>query len=242
VVNRISEENEELDDDLDEEEFEDPNEAIVNISKNLQKLGTFTVNDSRIYTTLLMIGLSSPAKISEKSQVDRARVYDSLKRLVKRGIVEEEPVPRAPRYRAIAPEKVFSQIRYKLRKRIKLTEELERRLQRIKIAQTDQNNSVWSIQGEGKIKKLFKQFLDEAKQSCLIILTNDESPQSLRELEQITEDLLEKKRKFPTFSIKVVLKVFPASKEQKALINQMYHSEIEIFRWIASPILPFGLY
>ena len=39
-----------------------------------KKLG-FTVNDSKVYICLLKIGLNTPAKIAEKSDVDRARVY-----------------------------------------------------------------------------------------------------------------------------------------------------------------------
>ena len=86
--------------------------------------------------------MSSPAKISEKSQVDRARVYDSLKRLVKRGIVEEEPVPRAPRYRAIPPNNVFGKIRKEYNKRIKLSEEMEKELKSIKNLAKDQNSEI----------------------------------------------------------------------------------------------------
>ncbi|UYP47716.1 hypothetical protein NEF87_004001 [Candidatus Lokiarchaeum ossiferum] len=212
------------------------------INKNLQKLGSFTVNDSRIYTTLLMIGLSSPAKISEKSQVDRARVYDSLKRLVKRDIVEEEPVPRAPRYRAIPPEKVFGQIRNRLKNKIKLAENLEKQLKNIKYVKPTENNSVWSIQGEGKIRKQFKQFLEDAEKYCMIILTLDNSAPSIRELENIADLLLEKRRTNPSFSIRVAMKILKESREQRGIINQLFHSNIEVYRWNAGSILPFGLY
>lgn len=189
-----------------------------------------------------MIGLSSPAKISEKSQVDRARVYDSLKRLVKRDIVEEEPVPRAPRYRAIPPDKVFGQIRNKLKSKIKLAENLEEQLKNIKFVKPAENNSVWSIQGEGKIRKQFKQFLEDAEKFCMIILTLDNSAPSIRELENLAELLLEKRRKNPSFSIRIAMKILKDSREQRGIINQLFHSNVEVYRWNASSILPFGIY
>jgi len=211
------------------------------ISKNLQTLG-FTINDSRIYVCLLKIGLSSPAKISEKSHVDRARVYDSLKRLVKRGIVEEEPVQRAPRYRAIPPEKVFNQIRLKLKKKIKLSQDLEKQLKNIKIKQNLENSSVWSIQSESKIRKQVYQLLEEAQEFCFIIWTLDDSPAAIREFEAMNQTLLEKKRNNPNMQINIALNVFPENKDHKAIINRLFHANIEIYRWNTGHILPFGLY
>ncbi|MHA1745054.1 MAG: TrmB family transcriptional regulator [Promethearchaeota archaeon] len=211
------------------------------ISKNLQTLG-FTINDSRIYVCLLKIGLSSPAKISEKSHVDRARVYDSLKRLVKRGIVEEEPVQRAPRYRAIPPEKVFNQIRLKLKKKIKLSQDLEKQLKNIKIKQNLENSSVWSIQSESKIRKQVDQLLEEAQEFCFIIWTFDDSPAAIREFEALNQTLLEKKRNNPNMQINIALNVFPENKDHKAIINRLFHANIEIYRWNTGHILPFGLY
>ena len=219
----------------------DSEDSSKTISKNLQILG-FTINDSRIYVCLLKIGLSSPAKISEKSHVDRARVYDSLKRLVKRGIVEEEPVQRAPRYRAISPEKVFKQIREKLDTKIKLSQGLEEQLKNIKIKQNLENSSVWSIQSESKIRKQVDQILEEAQEFCLIIWTFDDSTASIREFENLNQILLDKRRSYPNMQISIGLTVFPENKDQKALINRLFHANIEIYRWNTGNILPFGLY
>jgi len=215
--------------------------AYKTISKNLQTLG-FTINDSRIYVCLLKIGLSSPAKISEKSHVDRARVYDSLKRLVKRAIVEEEPVQRAPRYRAIPPEKVFNQIRLKLKKKIKLSQDLEKQLKNIKIKQNLENSSVWSVQSESKIKKQIELLLGESQEFCFIIWTFDDSPTSIRELEALTQILMDKRRQHPSMLINIALNIFPENKDQKSIINRLFHANIEIYRWNTGNILPFGLY
>ncbi len=83
------------------------------IIKGLQNLG-FTLNDSKVYFSLLTLGKSNPAKISEISGVDRPRVYDSLKRLKAKKFIEEEPTKRAPKYKAKPPKYVFNNLRMEL--------------------------------------------------------------------------------------------------------------------------------
>ncbi len=213
---------------------------LEEIYKKLQNIGSFTINDSKIYVTLLKVGLSNPAIISEKSHVDRARVYDSLKRLVKRGIVEEEPVKRAPRYRAIPPDVVFGTIRRKLNNQIELANSLENQLAQIKTESTEQN-SVWSIQGNNKINKKFYEIVNNAKEFCFIILTLDYSVSSINELELIEGVLLDNLRSNPSLNIKIALKIFPEKDDQKSILNRLFHANIEIYRWKPSSVLPFGL-
>ncbi len=234
-----------VDDDLfydedDEIDLSDP-EILEEINKNLQILG-FTINDSRIYVTLLQIGFNTPAKISENSKVDRARVYDSLKRLVKRGIVEEEPVPRAPRYRALPPEKVFGKIRGRLNKKIKLANVLENQLNHIKQMPSSESNSIWAIRGEQKIRKQFYKFLRQCEDYCYIISTLDNSRGAIRELENLVDILIEKKEKNPKISIHLAIKIIPESMDQKIFINHLFHAGIEVYRWNAGAVLPFGIY
>jgi len=213
---------------------------IEEIYKKLQTIGSFTINDSKIYVTLLKIGLSNPAVISERSKVDRARVYDSLKRLVKRGIVEEEPVKRAPRYRAFPPDVVFGTIRRNLNNQIKLATSLEKQLAQIKTESTEQN-SVWSIQGMSKIHKKSVEIINNAEDFCFIFLTLDYSTSAIHELELLEGLILDKLRSHPTLNIKIALKIFPDIAEQKVILNRLFHAGIEIFRWKPASVLPFGL-
>ena len=213
---------------------------VEEIYKKLQSIGSFTINDSKIYVTLLKIGLSNPAVISEKSKVDRARVYDSLKRLVKRGIVEEEPVKRAPRYRAFPPDVVFDSIKRKLKNKINLATSLEKQLAQIKIESTEQN-SVWSIQGAHKINKKFYEIIQKAEEFCFIFLTLDYSISSINELEMLESVILDKRRSNPSLNFKIALKIFPDKDDQKSILNRLFHANIEIFRWKPTSILPFGL-
>ncbi|GAH42352.1 unnamed protein product, partial [marine sediment metagenome] len=78
-----------------------------NIVKKLEKLNHFTKNDAKVYLTLVQYGYLSPAEISRYSSVDRARVYDSLNRLVEKNFVQREPIKRGAGYKAKPPSSVF---------------------------------------------------------------------------------------------------------------------------------------
>src|SRR3989338_34943 len=54
----------------------------------LQKLG-LSLNESRVYEALLNLGESNVNKISIKSKVHRRNVYDSLNKLIEKGLVSE---------------------------------------------------------------------------------------------------------------------------------------------------------
>ena len=56
--------------------------------QTLQQIG-LSKNEARIYETLLREGDSAVGHLAVKSQVHRRNVYDSLRRLVDRGLVFE---------------------------------------------------------------------------------------------------------------------------------------------------------
>lgn len=63
-------------------------------------------NEARIYETLLSEGQSSVGEIAKKSQVHRRNVYDSLNRLVEKGLVFEIIQSKENRYEAVDPKKL----------------------------------------------------------------------------------------------------------------------------------------
>jgi sugar-specific transcriptional regulator TrmB len=54
--------------------------------KELKELG-LTGNETKVYMTLLRLGSASVGRITEESGVHRRNVYDSIERLIKRGLV-----------------------------------------------------------------------------------------------------------------------------------------------------------
>ncbi|MEZ4103942.1 MAG: helix-turn-helix domain-containing protein [Candidatus Paceibacterota bacterium] len=71
----------------------------------LQSLG-LAKNEARIYETLVRKGNSSVSLISEKSGVHRRNVYDSLNRLMEKGLVIEIVDTKENIYQAVEPRKL----------------------------------------------------------------------------------------------------------------------------------------
>lgn len=71
----------------------------------LQTLG-LAKNEARIYETLVRKGNSSVSFISEKSSVHRRNVYDSLNRLIEKGLVIEIVDAKENIYQAVEPRKL----------------------------------------------------------------------------------------------------------------------------------------
>jgi len=80
------------------------------IENALQSLG-FTKNDSKVLLALAKYKILSPADIAKFSDVDRARVYDSLNRLIEKGFIQKEPVKRGANYQVIPITKIFKTLR-----------------------------------------------------------------------------------------------------------------------------------
>ncbi|MEK7556740.1 MAG: helix-turn-helix domain-containing protein [Patescibacteria group bacterium] len=77
-----------------------------------QQLG-LSKNEAAIYETLLTHGESSVDLISRKSKVYRRNVYDSLRRLMEKGLAFEILASREKRYQAVEPDKLMELLQEK---------------------------------------------------------------------------------------------------------------------------------
>ena len=89
-----------------------------------QSLG-LAQNEARIYETLLRHGECSVGEIATHSMVHRRNVYDSLARLVEKGLTFEIIEQREIRYQAVEPEKLADILEEKQRELQKVLPELE---------------------------------------------------------------------------------------------------------------------
>lgn len=80
--------------------------------EELQELG-LAKNEARIYETLLHEGELGVGDISTKSHVHRRNVYDSLNRLIEKGIVFEILQKHENHYQAVEPQKLIELIQEK---------------------------------------------------------------------------------------------------------------------------------
>ncbi|MFX0141544.1 MAG: TrmB family transcriptional regulator, partial [Candidatus Hodarchaeota archaeon] len=138
------------------------------IIEQLSEIG-FKENDAKVYIALLELGKSNPTKISKKTNIIRARVYDSLKRLVKQGYIEREAVNHAPAYVALNPDVVISNIKKKLTENLAITEQLPNFIKEtIKI---EPDKGTWAIRGIPKIKSKIEEIISQTNKELLALIT-----------------------------------------------------------------------
>ena len=76
----------------------------------LQKIG-LSLNEARVYEALLHLGEVNVNKISIKSTVHRRNVYDSLNKLIEKGLASETFVKGEKLFKAINPERLKEMIK-----------------------------------------------------------------------------------------------------------------------------------
>lgn len=90
----------------------------------LEQLG-IPKNEAKIYETLLKEGESSVGNISTKSKIHRRNVYDSLNRLIEKGLVFEIFQRKENRYQAVDPNKLLEIVQEKERVLTKIMPNLQ---------------------------------------------------------------------------------------------------------------------
>ncbi len=78
----------------------------------LQSIG-LSPNEAKVYETLLQTGEASVQKIALKSKVHRRNVYDSLAKLIEKGLATELFVKGEKNFKAIAPNRLLDLIKEK---------------------------------------------------------------------------------------------------------------------------------
>ncbi len=69
-----------------------------------------TENDAMVYLSLLNIGPSNPTEIAKKTGIKRARVYDSIKRLLERGFISQNLEQKRPLYMSNNPNNLIADL------------------------------------------------------------------------------------------------------------------------------------
>ena len=70
-------------------------------------------NESRVYESLLQLGESSVQKLSNKSKVHRRNVYDSLSKLIEKGLASEVFVKGEKHFKAVPPTRLLALLQEK---------------------------------------------------------------------------------------------------------------------------------
>lgn len=202
----------------------------------LQTLG-FTKNDSKVLLTLCKFKILSPADIAKYSGVDRARVYDSLNRLIEKGFIQKEPIKRGANYQVIPIERIFKVIREEYKAKIEDTLILEKIIGELKINKEESEPRVWSINSRSKIRKKVKELISSANERVFFIITPDLLMQELGGYDWVLKELWNKKFS-SDIQIVIALKYNELLKEE---IKKLLKISINIHSIEGDNVIPFGL-
>ena len=206
------------------------------IEKALQSLG-FTKNDSKVLLTLCKYKILSPADIAKHSSVDRARVYDSLNRLIEKGFIQKEPIKRGANYQVIPIDRIFKAIRDDYKAKIEDTILLEKIIGELEINKEESEPRVWAVNSRTKIRKKIKELIGAAKNKIFFIITPDLLMQELGGYDWVLRELWNKKFS-SEIQIIIALKYNDTLKEE---IKKLLKIAITIHSIEGDSVIPFGL-
>ena len=202
----------------------------------LQSLG-FTKNDSKVLLALAKYNILSPADIAKFSDVDRARVYDSLNRLIEKGFIQKEPVKRGANYQVIPITKIFKTLRDNYKKKIDDTMTIEKAIAELEIDKEEVEPRVWAINSRDKIRKKIKELISTSKNRIYFIITPDLLINELGGHEWILKELWTKKFS-SDMEIVIAFKYFEELKEE---IKKLLKISVKIDSIEGDNVIAFGL-
>ncbi len=206
------------------------------LEEALQSLG-FTKNDSKVLLTMAKYKVLSPADIAKYSGVDRARVYDSLNRLIEKGFIQKEPVKRGANYQIIPIENIFKSIREDFKNKIDDTILLEKAISELEVDQEEAEPRVWSISSKDKIRKKIKDLISVAENRIFFIITPDLLMEELGGYDWILKDIWNKK-----FSSEInVILALKYNEMLKEEIKKLLKIKVIIHSIEGDNVIPFGL-
>ena len=158
----------------------------------LRDLG-FSEREIKVYLALLELGSTTVGPIAAKTRLQHSKVYQTLEKLIDRGLVTFVIKSKTKYFQAEEPKQILSIIKEKERSFKEILPELE---QKQKQAQSPQTAKVY--EGYKAIKSMFESILDELnnKSYYYVFAFKDEymeSPLASRFLRNIHQQLAEKK-------------------------------------------------
>ncbi len=139
------------------------------VIENLKLLG-MSEYEARVYTSLVKLGKATAREVHDDSGVPRARVYDVLDKLAKKGFVDvEEAEPK--RYRAVEPEKIVEKLKLRY---ITAAEESLIGLEKLKFSKSEGFSPALVMRGEWNIKERIKELVSQSEREILMLSSNPE--------------------------------------------------------------------
>ncbi|MBN1544578.1 hypothetical protein JW898_03900 [Candidatus Woesearchaeota archaeon] len=127
----------------------------------LEEMG-LTSSEAKIYLVLLEQGASLAGSISRNTGIHRRSVYDSIERLIQKGLVSYIKSNNRKYFEAVSPERLIEILR-------KREEDVKAILPELKALQqmTEGKNETLFFRGKAALKSAFDDQLDKAREVCI---------------------------------------------------------------------------
>lgn len=125
--------------------------------ETLERFG-LSHNETKVYLTLLKLGSAMAGKIAKEAMMDRTSCYDSLKRLLKKGLISYALEANRKLFKSENPSKLLSYLKEK-------EEDIEKILPELSsiYKQEKEKYNVTMFKGYKGVKSVFEDILKEAK-------------------------------------------------------------------------------
>jgi sugar-specific transcriptional regulator TrmB len=154
------------------------------LAKYLEQLD-ITENDATVYLSLLKLGASNPSDISKETGIKRARIYDSLKRLIERGFVVQDIERKRPIYLCNNPQLLVSELENQITTKTEAIEMIERELIETHAFKGMEGIFLYTTDASARLK--LQELLEGAKKKVVIMAIH---PYQLRKESFIPAKLL----------------------------------------------------
>jgi HTH-type transcriptional regulator, sugar sensing transcriptional regulator len=209
--------------------------------RDLEKLN-YSINESKVYLTLIKIGSSLAGDIAKEAQLDRSSTYNALKSLVERGVVSTVYENKRTIFVPENPKKIVDYYREKEEIAKKIIPKLQEQYKFKK-----EKSTVKLFRGNKGVKTVFQDILDSNEKGDTYFVMGSEGHFSnqmpyyapiftkRKELKKIKTKVLmrESRRKKETTKFSSY-RTIPSEVESPTTVN-IYADKVAIFIWDETP-------
>ncbi len=207
--------------------------------RDLEKLN-YTINEAKVYITLLQNGPSLAGKIAKQAKLDRSSTYNALKQLEKRGVISTIHENKRTTYIPEDPKKITDYYKEKEEIAKRILPELKKQFHK-----ESSSSSVKLFKGFKGLKTVFQDILDTSNEKSTYYVLGAEG-QFTKEMPYYAP-IFRKRKEQKKLKTKIFVrktknkkskytqyKKIPSDIESPATIN-IYNNKVAIFMWEETP-------
>ena len=151
---------------------DDPEESVKLATEKLQQLG-LKEYEAKVFVALCRVPMSTAKRVSELSDVPRPRVYDAIRILEARGLVEvEHSSPK--KFRAIPLDEATSILQDRYDDRIMKLQEALNEMEEVEADEKETSQEVWSMSDRTSIDNRTKEMIEDAEDEVFFVVGEKE--------------------------------------------------------------------